>query len=354
MDIVFKEEDCEKFYHYLKFYNDNYLSSFHYLDSFIDYSLMYSANLNKDKSFIIVEENKPSSVVFFPIEEVNGGLNVSIADEPCAAPLSISEKKEKKAFGIVDEISQDENIQKVMFASDVLIQEYQNNAFNWLKKYGFIDCSICDTLIDLRKDELQLWKDVRKGHKHDIKKVNKLQNVSVKIVNSSNPNPELHELYRVMHIKCAGRETRDKETFDMQYKMLLEGNASLFVLYYRGSPVSFNYFMHFQKTVQYGSAAQDPDIEGLPIYHLLLWEAIKYFKTGNFEYMRLTEPSGFHKVGGFLDYSTEKQISIGRYKRGFGGEDRTLFRGIKYYNAQAFEHDFREFEKHTLDHIKRS
>ena len=95
MDIVFKEEDCEKFYHYLKFYNDNYLSSFHYLDSFIDYSLMYSANLNKDKSFIIVEENKPSSVVFFPIEEVNGGLNVSIADEPCAAPLSISEKKEK-------------------------------------------------------------------------------------------------------------------------------------------------------------------------------------------------------------------------------------------------------------------
>ena len=37
----------------------------------------------------------------------------------------------------MNEIAQEESIEKEMFCSDVLIQEYSNNTFNYLKKYGY-------------------------------------------------------------------------------------------------------------------------------------------------------------------------------------------------------------------------
>ena len=313
---------------------------------------MYSQDLYKDLSFVLYNNNEPLSIIFYPIEETEDSRSVSIANEHCVAPLSLSEKIEKYAFGFMNEIAQEESIEKEMFCSDVLIQEYSNNTFNYLKKYGFMDCSISDTLIDLRQDENMMWSNLRKGHKSDIKTVKSRADTKIKIIDCDNQDQNLHELYRLSHIKCAGRETRSKATFDAQYKMLLEGNACLFVLYYKDAPISFNYFMYSQKTVEYGSASQDPKVTGIPVYHALLWEAIKYFSNKGYEYLRLTEPAGFSPIGGYFDYSSNKQINIARYKRGFGGMNRTLFRGTRYYNYGAFEEDLKKFKEHATGVFK--
>jgi len=83
----------------------------------------------------------------------------------------------------------------------------------------------------------------------------------------------------------------------------------------------------------------------------LLWSAIKYFKELGYDYMRLTEPTGFSFISGFGDYSDQKQIAIGRYKRGFGGMNVTHFRGTRYFSKISFDRDIENFMSNFTNNL---
>lgn len=351
MEIVYKNKSIDIFNNRWQEYIDNNLVSYKYTILNIEYFLLYGKYLIDDKSFVIVENNRCVGICFLPIEDINHIKSISIADGYTISPLSIEKRIEKRIFSEINKIVQDINIQKIKFYLDPLILEYTNK-FNTLLEYNFMDTSTSDCLVDLRKSKQELWKNLRKSYKSLINSTLKNNDFEIIIIDQNNPNYNIHLLYKKLHNKCAGN-TRIKETFEKQYEMLENDLASLIGLKYKNEFIGFNYFFHHQKTVIYASGADDPKYENskIPIYHIILWSAIQYYKNREFEYCEFSQPCGFNKIDGFNNYLDEKQINISHFKRGMGTKMVPAFRGIKYLNKELLINDINAFTKNISKKI---
>jgi hypothetical protein len=97
--------------------------------------------------------------------------------------------------------------------------------FNLLLEFGFLDSSINTNIVNLQLDIPILWKNLRKSYQSIINKGKRTYKVV--IVDYKDPKYDLHEKYRILHHKCAGRVTRPISTFDLQYEMIQDDNAVL-------------------------------------------------------------------------------------------------------------------------------
>ncbi|MDK2083867.1 hypothetical protein PT502_08635 [Aliarcobacter butzleri] len=345
MNIIFKIDNQTEFYIRWEEYIRNNVSSYKYLPIYLEYMLFYSQNLLVDKSFVIIENNKCVGICFLPIENFNNKNFISFAEGYTISPLSIEKRIEKRIYELIEQIVKEFNVLKVKFYIDPLILEYTNK-FNYLLEYGYIDSSSSDCLLNLRISQKLLWENLRKSYKALINSILKNDNYEVVIINKDNKSYEVHEEYRELHRKCAGRVTRTKETFDKQYELLENDFASLIGLKYKGIYIGFNYFFHFQKTVVYASGADDPEYENshIPIYHVILWIATLYYKENGFDFIQYSQPCGYNLVNGFDDYLDKKQVNISHFKRGMGTTMVPLFRGIKYYNNSLLIEDIEKFK----------
>lgn len=346
MEIVYKQNNEELFLKKWQEYLDNNQVSYKYLLLNLEYFFLYSKNLIDDKSFVILENNKCVGVAFVPIEKNIDIISISIANGYVFAPLSNTKRIEKMIYEEINKICLENNIDKINFAIDPLIEIYKKHNFNTLLEYGFVDTSTTDGLINLKLEEKDLWKNLRKSYKALINNILKNDEFEIIIIDKPNSSYEIHKLYRELHAKCAGGITRVKETFDKQFEMLEKDYASLIGLKYNGKFIGFNYFFNFQKTVIYASGADDPEYENskIPIYHVILWNAILYYKQRNFDFIEFSQPCGYSKVQGFNDYLDEKQINISHFKRGMGTKMIPAIRGIKYINNDLFLEDIEKFK----------
>ncbi|MGB9855717.1 MAG: hypothetical protein ACPLKS_04165 [Caldisericum exile] len=346
MEIIFKKENLGKFNEFWEMYLDNNPVTFRYTKIFIEYLLNYSNNITDDLSFVYIENNEPVAIVFLPIEE-NNFKSISLSGSYTVAPLAKNKKYMKKVFNIIDELSKINNIKLIKFYIDPQYQKFLNLEYNFLLEYGFINTSSSTCIIDLRKSQQDIWSKIRKANKSLINGIIKNSAYEIIVYDYQNPDFAVHELYRELHKKCAGKETRRKITFDLQYQMLIDDKAALFSLKFKESYIAFAYFLHFQKSCIYMSAADDPDFESLNISksHPLIWTACLYYKKRGIELLELSQPCGFSKVSGLDDYLDEKQINISHFKRGIGGEMVLMYRGIKYFDKNLLICDIEKFKE---------
>jgi hypothetical protein len=212
MEIIYKNENSKIFWQKWGEYIKNNPSSFRYLPLYVDYMLYYTNNLFKDMSFVVIENNKCVGICFLPIEK-NKYNTISLAAGYTIAPLSVNERIEKVIFKQIDDIAKKYEIKFIKFFLDPLI-EY-NPKFNILLKYNFFNTSSTDCIVDLRKNDL--WKNLRKSYKPIINGILKKNDYEIFIMDKNNADYEIHEFYRKLHHKCAGKVTRKKETFDKQF-----------------------------------------------------------------------------------------------------------------------------------------
>jgi hypothetical protein len=165
----------------------------------------------------------------------------------------------------------------------------------------------------------------------------------------SNADYDLHEEYRMLHHKCAGGETRPKESFDQQFERLKAGQAVLFGLKYKQKNIAFSYFDYNADKAIYFSGADDPDYARFPIYHALIYSAMIYFKRIGVRYLDPEQPACPSVQQDY--YPDDKQLNIAFFKRGFGGYFMENFRGIKYFSRELFKKDMKYFEKNYLKNI---
>ncbi|MDD5294873.1 MAG: GNAT family N-acetyltransferase, partial [Patescibacteria group bacterium] len=206
-------------------------------------------------------------------------------------------------------------------------------------KYNYLDTSILTYVIDLQFKDL--FNSCRRNHRRNIKPILEDKNFSVFYIDGNNPSYEIHEEYRKLHHKCAGRVTRPKIAFDMQFEKLKQGNAVLFGLRYKNKNIAYVYFeFNSDKAVSF-SAADDPDYDKLPLYHVLYYSAMEYLRKRGARYIDTGQPSC--PSSQFDYYIDKKQANISLFKRGFGGDFKQYFRGIKYFSEEAFNNDAKKF-----------
>ena len=205
--------------------------------------------------------------------------------------------------------------------------------FNGLMKLGFFNNSLHSQMLDLTPEIDVLWKDIRKGHKSDIKRGTAVFQVDV--YDQGTITKEVFEQYRFLHHKAAGRVTRPLETFEMQYEWIREGCGLLAAVSKDGMFTGFSYLLLYKDGAYYMSASEDPD-HGIkvPVYHATQWAAIKWLKANGFVKYEL----GVQQFGPQLyDIPTDKDINISLFKRGFGGKTVPLFRVEKYYDVDYMD-----------------
>lgn len=325
---------------YQRFLEENDNVSWNYLPEFVEYQKVYaSEKFVEDLSFAVVENNRAVSIAPLFLEKSMDVLQFSSGGEYLRAPLfsrkidnSFRKKIERAVFSEIDRIGHSHNIEKILFLLDPLAECFDHN---YLTEYGYLDTSLATAIIDLKNSREQLWKNLRKSFQAIINKTSKM--FAIEVYDHANCPFDIHEKYRLLHHKAAGRVTRNLKTFEIQYGMLKNDHASLICLKHHQDYVAFSYFFHHQRSVYYGSSSDDPDFKtDLPLEHAILWAAVEDHKKRNHEAFEI----GWQHFGEqVFDHPSKKDLSISFFKRGFGGETKPLYRGIKYFTKRRLSED---------------
>jgi hypothetical protein len=195
---------------------------------------------------------------------------------------------------------------------------------NPLSSFGYLDESCSGLVLGLREEEKTIWNNLRKSYKPLINKA--LRNSDVFILDYSNYDFNICEEYRKLHFIVAGRETRPKDTFYAQYK-LVENNQGyiVFVLENRAF-VGAYFFYHLNNCAFYASAATRPECDDQSgIGHLGLWKGIEKAKKLGIH---------FFDFGMLEQETTDSKVkNIEFFKLGFGGSKVIVFRGSKTFQT---------------------
>jgi len=198
---------------------------------------------------------------------------------------------------------------------------------NPLLQNGFSDISLLTQVIDLSLPEEQLLRDMRKGHRADIKRAEKLMSASV--LDSSNITADAFQRYRLLHRKAAGRTTRPLKTFELMHSWIQQGLAVLSCATLDGKDIGFALVSVYKDGAYYSSGCVDPDYNHLPVGHLLQWAAMQWLKAHKVRHYEIglqlcsSQP---HSI------VSEKEWNISFFKRGFGGSTVPAWRAEKFYD----------------------
>lgn len=334
--IIFRHNDKENFEKSWAEYLKTHPASPYYLLTALDYFLAYSQDVVSDKSFVVVKGNQPVAAVFLPIEQSGAGRRITVGHGYVMAP--IFEDRKNLGAEVMEEIAKiarAENLQKIMFRVDPLL--YEQYSFNFLMNHDFLDTSLLGYLVDCQNLTM------RRNHERAVRKLQIDSDLQVFVMDEKNKDYQTHEQYRELHHKAAGKITRSKETFDLQYKMLEDGNAILVGLKKTGNFIAFTYFTFAGTGAISFSAADDPKFDHLPLYHLINYQAFRYLKNKGIKYMDMGQPLTVSRQ--LFHSPDEKQKNIALFKTGFGGKFVQDFRGIKYFSKETFRTDIENFTK---------
>lgn len=343
LKIIYRQDDKQAFENYWRQYLDSHQASPYYLLTMLDYFLAYSSNLITDQSFAVIKgDNKPVALVFLPIEEISGVRSISIGQSYAMAPIFEDQKKlDYEIMTLISEIAAKEKVEKIMFRVDPLL--HKQYSYNFLMNHDFLDTSLLGYLVDCENPSL------RRNHERAIRKLRANSEFQTFIMDEKNKDYRIHEQYRQLHHKAAGKVTRAKETFDLQYRMLEEGNAILAGLKKADLFIAFTYFMFYKDMAISFSAADDPEFDHLPLYHIINHEAFLYLKNRGVKHMDMGQPLTVSRQ--MFHYPDQKQKNIALFKTGFGGKFVQDFRGVKYLSKEIFRKDLKNFIKQYEESI---
>jgi hypothetical protein len=241
--------------------------------------------------------------------------------------LSVRDRSEltKQVFTRIDELALENKVSRISVQSSPLLKTY--SALNPFLRFGYLGHSIPTHILNLNLKSEELRKEIRKGHRADIKRAQNLLEFSV--FTHEDITSEIFKLYQDTHFKAAGRMTRPQITFDLMFEMIKKSHSFLVGARKDGKFIGFGLFEFFKSQASYSSAANDPDYHELPISHGIQAVAIDWLQSHGCELYEL----GWQHFGPQLtDLPSEKEKAISHFKRGFGGETFPLHIGEKYYD----------------------
>jgi len=298
-------------------------------------------------SFFVKENNQYVAVCPLILEDHGGIMKFSFSGFGIPAPAlanGLLYKARKKTQDFIFEYIDSEahllNVQKALFRFSPLAPGFMEKEYppsNYIMKYGYIDASFNTQILDITHSIEDIKYCVRKGHKFDINRASRV--IDINIFDENTITREVYDLYCELHHKDAGRVTRPKITFDLMFDWIKTGKAALSGAKLKGENkfVGFAYFISYKKGIYYASACSDPAMQEIPIAHYILWESIKWFKNKGIKYFEL----GWQFYDSTFHYgASEKECSISKFKRGFGGEQIAQIVAEKYYDMETFQKEY--------------
>lgn len=170
-------------------------------------------------------------------------------------------------------------------------------------------------VIDLSLSEADLYRRIRTSYKSLINWGKR--NLSLRLLDSNTIQKEDMEKFRRLHFDAAGRETRSRRTWDLQYEMVRQGEAFVMLGFLEGSLVTGAFFSYSPKYCYYGVSASTRELFEKPLSHVVIWTAILHAKELDCRFFEMGEQL-YPNQGNPLP--TQKELGVSTFKRGFGGQ----------------------------------
>jgi hypothetical protein len=167
-----------------------------------------------------------------------------------------------------------------------------------------------EMFIDLSNPEKVIFKNFKQSSKTVLNKI--YNELNYQIIDYLNYNGEIEEM-RKLHIKIANKETRSKETWLINEKMICNQEGFLIKVDYNNNPISYSFFFYNEYLCEYFSSVTIREYfkQFTNITHKSLWLAIQYIK-GNCKFFYLGDRTFYSN-----NLIGEKEKNIEKFKYSF-------------------------------------
>ena len=179
-------------------------------------------------------------------------------------------------------------------------------------------------IVDLAKDLEEIWKDVKKGHRYNIKKSVK-EGCEIEIINK----PSIGDIEDFINLYY---EIMDKNKASKKYYFSIEFlndhfnllKSILIEVKYNNRIIGTSMFIFWDKIIHYYLSGAAYDSKSLYPSDLILLESIKWAKENNFKLL--------HLGGG-----RAKNDSLFEFKKGFSNDIIPFYIGKKIFDIKAYQ-----------------
>jgi FemAB family protein len=294
-----------------------------YSASMIDYQHAYLNGAGwsaTDASLVLLNDGRPCGV--WPLT-LRATLNLTSQGEPIAPPLFAADASPNTVKRIVadcldwlDRLAT--KLKAAPFAcredprpgfADEGLSEFYRQSF---RRGARFDELRHDMYVDLRPSLEQIRATWRKSYRPLA--TAGLRVWSVRLMDGGSSKREIFDAFRQLHRRVAGRDTRPPETWELQWRMILDGDALLIWLDDQNDRmVGGGFFQLTDCEALYSVAAYDRDLFDKPLGHVVQARAIEEFKRRGVHWYKLGEL----RFGGDRARPSAKELSIGAFKQGF-------------------------------------
>lgn len=234
----------------------------------------------------------------------------------------------------IEELQKENKIYRSKFFIDPLINSDVYNQFDDfnLLSFNFKTRLKTTTILDLTTGKENIVREMRKGHKADVKAVFRDGGFRVDIFDQSNPSSyeESMAVYKNIHFIDSGRETRTDASWRDTYEWVKKGYAFLVLIWHEELKkyIAGAWFLAYKKKAYYGSYATiDSSLLKGKVGYAVQWGAIQYM----LEHGYTTYETGWnYYASNFKEAQVDRKIlAISKFKKGFGGKEYPLLSFVK-------------------------
>ena len=269
----------------------------------------------QDLSIVIYENSEPVCIFALFAYKENHNWVISSNGTGVNGPLFIPniakrlrKRLEKQLQEFIYEIALILEIETISFYEES--QTISSWYLMWLKKANK-DFLTYHFAIDLTKSLEDIRLDFRKSYKPLVNKAYKEWEVKV----CDNNIDAVFEEFRLLHIEAAGRETRQKSSWDIQKDQVKNGEAFLVTIRDDGLLIGAGLFTYSKHNGIYSVGAYKRELFDRPIGHAVQMMAIEKLKDIGCRTYHLGQKAVDMGDAKF----TEKEKSISYFKEGFAG-----------------------------------
>ncbi len=162
---------------------------------------------------------------------------------------------------------------------------------------------------NLLQDEEALHRGLRQSYKALVNQGRR--EIDFQFMSHDNANESQFRDFQEFHKQVSGKETRPKESWDVQFEMIKAGTAQLILGYMEPyGLVSSALFTDFGYTTSYAVAVYNRDLFDKPLAHANVYEGMIQAKKREQKVFNLG-------VIPTYDPAREKEYNIGKFKKGF-------------------------------------
>lgn len=165
-------------------------------------------------------------------------------------------------------------------------------------------------MIDLSKPLSEVKSGFRKSFKSLVGKLP--EGWRIEVIDS--PSEDHIDIFRQFHTQVAGKETRDKASWELHRQICCDGHGFVIFLYHQEMLIGASMYFYTKQEGFYGVGAYERLMFDQPIGHVMQMEAMKQLQERGVTTYRI----GDRFYPGDTPAPSQKQIDISFFKEGFG------------------------------------